>query len=214
MKRVWLWFAGLLLAAPLVGQAGPVVIDMEGFAPFGNITDEVATTKNYGDYRLNIPSGHFVDSSVAVLATHDSDWLWVDSDTFSVTSAAGPFALLSFRGTDSFGSGSEAAVPGLIFRVVGAFAAGGFISQAFVSDRARTFETFTLGVGWTGLTSVTFSTHRTSDGPAARRGGYDDIIVSDTALAVVPEPATLALFGVGGIGLIGAWSRRRHVVNV
>ena len=145
-----------------------------------------------------------------VSATHDSDWLWSDSESINVTTVGGPFSLLSFRGTDSMGNGANAAIPFLTFRVVGTFAAGGTIMHDFVSDPARPFEPFTLGTGWSGLSSVAFSTHGTPEGAALRRGGYDDIIVSESLASVVAEPASLALMGLGGFGMLGGWYGKRR----
>jgi hypothetical protein len=57
---------------------------------------------------------------------------------------------------------------------------------------------------------VAFSTHGTPEGADLRRGGYDDIIVSESLASVVAEAASLALMGLGGFGMLGGWYGKRR----
>jgi hypothetical protein len=51
-------------------------------------------------------------------------------------------------------------------------------------------------------------------GTAGDAVGVDDITIGQKAVAAVPEPSSLTLFGLGGLGLLGyGWQRRKRLLS-
>jgi hypothetical protein len=93
--------------------------------------------------------------------------------------------------------------------VTGYLSGGGTVSTSVVPDfiqdgpgGAADFQTFVLPASFTNLTKVEFA----GAGPSLNYYTLDNIRFET---AEVPEPASLALFGLGGLGLVAAHRRRR-----
>lgn len=92
----------------------------------------------------------------------------------------------------------------------GNLSGGGTIQQAFTLDGvlstggSNNFETFLFGAGWTNLTSVSFEA---TAGTGSRYWAMDNIVVN-AATNNVPEPASMALLGLGLAGLAGLRRRK------
>lgn len=82
----------------------------------------------------------------------------------------------------------------------GHLSGGGTVSTTQTAFGGFSWVTVTFDSSWTGLTSVEWIWNNVS---------FDNIVVQETAAAAVPEPATLAIFGLvlAGMGLI----RRKFV---
>lgn len=96
-------------------------------------------------------------------------------------------------------------------QLIGIRTEGGTVSQDFVtaphvaySYPGSPLQTFVLGAEWTNLTSVTFHTPQ-------QKQGFDNIHVAEAPAAATPEPATVAMWGLGvaSMGLVGCRRRAR-----
>lgn len=131
---------------------------------------------------------------------HLNSWTNYSSDSvWSLTSQSGnAFSLQAF----DFGSGYanfEDAVSKLT--LTGTLAAGGTVTQVF-DLTSQSFQTLLVNASFTGLSSVMFDAFGLNN-----RAAYDNIVIN--AVATVPEPANLALFGLG-LAAVAAVARRRQ----
>ena len=62
--------------------------------------------------------------------------------------------------------------------------------------------------GWDGYNQVT-NTPLDTNFTAIAGGGYHSLALTSDSVAVVPEPSSIAMFGIGALGLFG-YSRRRR----
>ncbi|TWT42599.1 PEP-CTERM motif protein [Thalassoglobus neptunius] len=135
-----------------------------------------------------------------------------DDTVISMTQANGnPFSLLSFMG-------GEAHIGVLSLwasdiQVTGFLAGGGTVTETFALDGIHDgagglpdFQQFNLSGSFSNLTEVQF---RGLGGNTSLFYTLDNISV-DTSVAPVPEPSSMALLGIGSIGL---FLRRRRKAN-
>jgi PEP-CTERM motif len=110
----------------------------------------------------------------------------VDGGTFRLTSI--DLSVLHPQGTS----------PAVVF--VGTLVGGGTVTQTFTPTLFG-FHTFSFSSAFTNLLSVSW--HQGSDELNAHQ--FDNIVVS----SAVPEPASVAVFGTGLVGLVAKLRRRR-----
>jgi type VI secretion system secreted protein VgrG len=97
--------------------------------------------------------------------------------------------------------------------------ANGFGDSCNVFWQVGSSATLGTGTAFQGnilaLTSITLTTRATIEGRALARNGAvtldsNTITAPDCAApSAVPEPASLALMGIGGLGMFGGWYRKR-----
>jgi hypothetical protein len=150
----------------------------------------------------HIASGHFS----AAVAHNGTSFLFVAAgveNAIDVTNGGQGFDLQSFD-ADSFlhiqGTTS--------ITITGFFLNGGSITQTFVTDASgdgpgpvTDFQTLSL-VGFTGLQTVQFRSNNISL-------ALDNITVTGSGVAPVPEPAAMVLLGTGLLGIAGALRKRK-----
>lgn len=206
-RSAFVVFSLVALLATAGGRpAGALTIDLEGIAPPGGQAGFVSATIPQSGFEIGIPvSGSVVDSGFFLVgsfyADNGSDWLLYNSASPLTLSRTGgtPFSIQSFDATfwgipNNFdGSNGNIAVTGHLD-------GGGTLSQTFTVDTNPAFETFLFGPAWANLASVEFQN-------VQGRIAFDNFVV-DEAVAAVPEPAALAVLGLGLAGL-ARFGRRR-----
>ena len=215
----------MLVAGLVAAPAKAFVLDMEGHAPTGGNTDELAIgpgsgISTQGMFQLTVDHGHywsgthpnaFALSDIGGTAT---DWFLHDSPLpLHIAELGGsPFSVTSFQAGEWFGASPPSYTTGVSttgnpIDVTGFLFGGGTITTTFISDAIPSdgpgpnvdFETFLFGPGWDNLIALEFLVIPPNDDD--RQFGYDNIVIN-----VVPEPSTALL--VAG-GLVGIAFRRR-----
>ena len=102
------------------------------------------------------------------------------------------FSILSFEGTNLDPNFS------ITLTFVGNLDGGGTVMETFVPT-VNLFTAFAFDASWTGLTSVEVTT-------TGHNGAIDNIHVTP---ATIPEPATVALLGIGLAGLAARMRRNK-----
>jgi hypothetical protein len=80
-------------------------------------------------------------------------------------------------------------------------------NQVAYATNSSTFSTISLS-GFTGLTS--FSINVVSYSPNSQTFAVDNVVLSNAVAAAVPEPSTLAIALVGGLGMVAYGYRRQR----
>ncbi|PQO42403.1 PEP-CTERM sorting domain-containing protein [Blastopirellula marina] len=195
----YLSVVGMIVAAS-VSEASMMTIDFEGIAPDDGKVTVMNQNYVFGDYNVSVTQATFVDAGFPdpTYASDGSDYLYISkSFGFIVTRTDNAaFDAISIMGSEFRSS----FVQGQSFNAIG-IGPDGFAFQQFDSDDTFGFETFAFDSTFRNLTSLQIVD---TDG----KFGWDNLVLQPT---VVPEPASLALFGLGGLGLAVAARRRKRV---
>jgi hypothetical protein len=167
-----------------------VTIDFEGFAPAGGLVNVSPgapyTEDGFTLTPTNGESAVFDSAAGSDMTGNATDWFgFAESNepVLTLTGGGASFALWSaLIGPSTIGGGT------VDMTVTGMLSGGGTVSATFNDLVTAT----TVLLGWSGLDSVEFTT---SDD-----AGLDDI--------QIPEPTTLALLGLGLVGVAGLRRRR------
>jgi len=211
MKRSFI-VATVLIAVASSGwvRAAPVTLDFDtlGVAPstapitFGNIYDEdgfrLQTNAVFGGFgSYNNPSSVFYTGSTALFANQNgglTTLTQLNGDPFSMTGIN-----LAFRGPTIVGQSTS-----LVF--TGIKSGGSTVVQTFNYDQATvapiSSENFLFSANFTDLISVSWL-----QGNEGHQ--FDNIVVDGSPSSGVPEPAGLAVFGLGLV-LLGLMLRRQR----
>jgi hypothetical protein len=164
-----------------------------------NYTPGPNNASGFNDLHMGNALNVFPYNGTTVGVTHD--------DVVLTQVGGGSFSLQAFDFA-GWPNGSE-----ITFTVTGVRADATTITQTFTPDGlvdgqggVPDYQTFAVTGDWTNLVSVTW----VHSGPGTTQGlfGLDNIVVNESA-EVVPEPASLALFGLGLAGVAGFGRRRK-----
>lgn len=192
-----LWIASLMLAATAGQvQASVITIDFEGVAPIGGLVNVNPGAPYFEDGFTITPtdsqSAVFDAAAANSMIGNVSDWFGFaasNTPTLTLTAPTGPFSLIDVLiGPSTIGASS------IDMTIIGHIFGGGTVSSTFTSLTTATVAT----LNFSNLASVDFI--------ASSDAGLDNIRL-DTA--AVPEPSSIAMFGVGALGLVFA-SRKRQ----
>lgn len=195
--RYLLAIAILIIGGATKADAG-VLLTFEGVAPSGDLIGVRPTApyieEGFKFLPTNGNSAVFDKDEGDFLTGETTSWFgFEETNPIHLTDLTAPsFSLESLiLGPASFADGP------VDVTFVGTLASGGTISQTFLGITTATPEIF----HWTNLTSVVISS--TDD------TGLDDISL-DHELSAVPEPSSIALLAIGGIGAAAAYRKRRQ----
>jgi hypothetical protein len=197
MKKNTLSALFLASAFAVCGSAAAGIIDFDANA---NGTYFVGTVYagGYVAEGSAIGTNYAVDGDGASNGTiHLDSWIngGVNSIWTLTKQGGGSFSLQSFdfgNGYMTWGDGDASSVT-----VQGITSGGAIVSQSF-SIAQKEFQTLTLSPAFIDLVSVSFDAYGVDN-----RSAYDNIVV-DAPAAQVPEPESLALLGLGLLGVAAA----------
>lgn len=192
-----------VLSLVAASEASLYTIDFEGVAPTNSSTVVSQQNFTFGEYNVYVPAGRFVDSGAPQVvggtwADSGSDYLHGTSNLgFTISRVdGGLFDAFSFSASEFLASTSR----NQRFRAVG-ITEDDVVVQFFNTDPTFGFETFQLNSGFRNLISLQILDNQSLI-------AWDNVTV-----AAVPEPASMALFGLGGIGLAALARRRQKSVQ-
>lgn len=194
----------LLFSHPVSLPAGTITIDFESLATEGGgfselnspFADQGFTLTAVGGFRATqSQSGQFFADSTGLLSNGASpvELARADGELFDLVS-------IDFSEWQRTTAARDRSV------TLTGTTPSGIITDSFDLDGEFGFQTFSL-TGFTDLSSVRW-THN-----APEFVQFDNIVLSGTAVGGVtatnPEPSSLALLGLGALGLVGLKARRR-----
>jgi hypothetical protein len=175
--------AGAIFALP--HDAAATIIGFEGVAPAGSLVNvNPAAPFTEGGFTLTPTTAESAvfDSAALVDFPGDlTDWFGFQENNLITLTGPAPFSLQSVV----LGPNTVATALLTSITMVGNLNGGGTLSATFSGLTTATLET----LNWSNLNSVVFR-------------ATDDSGIDNITLNAVPEPASLMLFVMGGLGLI------------
>jgi PEP-CTERM motif len=206
--------AAFVLCTPFLASAA--TIDFNGVASSGNPIQSPSLTVS--GFVFSSSHFHTIDSlgcSFGGCVSDGSIYLGVDGPLLGqpITMTAlggGAFSLSGFDASMLWVDSAAAAAGGYPngdhINLLGNIQGGGTVSTSFLLGSG--FSTFTMGAGWTNLSSVVFSASVVG-GTTDASFGLDNIVVNGAGSSV-PEPSSLALLASG---LVIFAARRRALLR-
>jgi hypothetical protein len=204
--------AALAAAAPAARAQSPVTLTFDGLTDVdGSGVRNVSNCYEEGGFRVTVVG--LACGTDAALATWTADSPLYYSGSPALFNNLGPsvdlaqanggafslqsIGLASFLG--AFGNPTSVMFTGML-------AAGGMVTQMVQVPGAMNAPSVFGFANFTGLSSVRLTVTAPTFEPYVQ---FDNVVLTAASTAVIPEPATVALFGAGLAGL-GVLARRRQ----
>lgn len=210
LRNYCLIMAGLFLAiSSHDAQATSLSIDFEEFGIATGGGDSGANRVSQG-YSIESDHNHLFNDHPNVTPWNGSTWLGIAGQLKLSLLNGGTFSLFSLDAGEFFSDAFP--TPPAQVLVTGNQLDGGTVTQTFnvdgIADRGGLLDDFqlvTFGPSWTNLHSVVFE-------PVVATAVWYSL--DNISVAPVPEPATLSLFLLGGLGGIASRRRKRIVTTI
>jgi hypothetical protein len=181
------------------GRLEAALIGFEGVAPASGFVHQTTYSEATYTFTSTGLTTLFVDKDSAInMDSHDSDSFALANPSFVTLTGTAPFNVGFLR------VGRQAGFLGLVdLTITGNFFGGGSASHVFTSIGAAT----TIDANFSNLVSAVFTTS-SSLAPVY----FDNVNVTASAPAAVPEPASAAALCLGSLALVVRRLRRRSSV--
>lgn len=197
--RTTIWVAAMAAGMTLAAPAGAVVINFDTLSSSALVTNQFAEAT----FSANPGFAVFAFGSAATFGTSAPNFICtgpagggIDCVNDVNVAFTNPVNNLSFRALGDDGAGTQA--------LVDVFGTSGLLATVNVVTDASPFVPNLVDLS--AFANVTAITIRAVTDPAGL--GYDDFTFDVSNSVATPEPASMALFGLGLLGLSAARRRR------